>query len=202
MNAVQAPLTRATPLLIGPRQGGGVYRPSDAEVIGLADRLALRLREAESSTVVRVRFEAPLSASAHARVLGRALGLVVRGECPGRFVLVEDPQNQNDYDAEAALEKESRSSPHKLVCVWLGPSGSPRLVGAVDPKVRETYALALDLWKRGVTTTARALAEAEGVTIQSASNRVSKAASLGILCQIDESSVEGGGVQKVYVPVQ
>ncbi len=202
MNATPPALTHTSPLTIPAREGGGVYRSEDAEVQRLAKDLATWLDEADPRTVVRVRLEAPLSASAHARVLGRALRKIAGGECPGRYLVVEDPSRENDYDAEAALEKESRTTRLKLVCVWLEPDQPPRLVGAVDPKVNDTYTLARHRWAQGEPTTARDLAEAEGSSIQSASNRMAKAADLGILCQVDESSPDGGGVQRVFVPIE
>ena len=179
-----------------------MYRSGDAPVQRLADDLATWLEEAEPQTVVRVRLDAPLSASAHARVLGRALRKVAGGECPGRYLVVEDPSQENDYDAEAALEKESRTARLKLVCVWREPDHLPRLIGAVDPKVNDTYTLAQKRWAQGEPTTARDLAEAEGTSIQSASNRMAKAADLGLLCQVDQSSPDGGGVQRVFVPIE
>ena len=202
MNATHSALTHTAPLTVSIREGVGVYRSEDAEVQRLASDLATWLEEAEPQTVVRVRLEAPLSASAHARVLGRALRMVAGGECPGRYVVVDDVAKENGYDAEAALEKESRSSKLKLVCVWREPGQIPRLIGAVDSKVADTYRLAQERWRGGESTTARDLAEAEGVSIQSASNRMAKASSLGILCQIDESSPDGGGVQRVFVPIE
>lgn len=202
MNATHPTLLFTSPLTIPAREGGGVYRSEDAEVQRLANDLAMWLDEAEPRTVVRVRLDAPLSASAHARVLGCALRKVVGGECPGRFLVVEDPLHENDYDAEAALEKESKTARLKLVCVWRETGRPPRLIGAVDPKVNDTYALACERWARGEPTTARDLAEAEGTSIQSASNRMAKAADLGVLCQVDESSPDGGGVQRVFVPIE
>ena len=200
MNATTA-LIHTTPLVIAPRDGGGVYRSSDAIVEQLGREIKARLREAAPRTVVRVRFEAPLSASAHARALGPALVSIASGAVSDRFLVVEDPLDENDYDAEAALEKESKQTGLKLVCVWLRRDALPSLIGAIDTKVAETYQFALDRWGRGELTTARALAEAEGLTIQTASNRVSKASSLGLLCNVEESSLEGGGVQNLFVPV-
>lgn len=202
MNAMHPALNHTTPLTIPARAGGGVYRSEDAPVQRLANDLATWLQEAEPQTVVRVRLEAPLSASAHARVLGRALRKIAGGECPGRYLVVEDPSHENDYDAEAALEKESRTARLKLVCVWREPDQPARLVGAVDPKVNDTYTLAQKRWACGEPTTTRDLAEAEGTSIQSASNRMAKAASLGVLCQVDESSPESGGVQRVFIPIE
>ena len=202
MNATHPALTHTSPLTIPTREGGGVYRSEDPEVQRLANDLATWLDEAEPQTVVRVRLDAPLSASAHARVLGRALRKVASGQCPGRYIVVEDPSRENDYDADAALEKESRTTKLKLVCVWREPDQPARLIGAVDPAVDETYALARDRWTLGQSTTARNLAEAIGASIQSASNRMAKAAALGVLCQVDESSPDGGGVQRVFVPIE
>lgn len=179
-----------------------MYRSEDEEVQRLAGDLATWLEEAEPQTVVRVRLNAPLSASAHARVLGPALRKIASGRRPGRYVVVEDPSRENDYDAEAALEKESRTHKLKLVCVWREPNQPARLIGAVDAAVDETYILARDRWTQGESTTARDLAEAIGASIQSASNRMAKAAQLGVLCQVDESSPESGGVQRVFVPIE
>ncbi|MAQ95570.1 MAG: hypothetical protein CMM84_18845 [Rhodothermaceae bacterium] len=202
MNATSPALNHTASLTIPTREGGGVYRSEDAPIQRLAGDLATWLKEAEPQTVVRVRLDAPLSASAHARVLGPALRMVAGGECPGRYVVVEDPARENDYDAEAALEKESKTAKLKLVCVWREPNQPARLIGAVDAAVEQTYALTRDRWALGQSTTARDLAEAIGASIQSASNRMAKAAQLGVLCQVDESSPDGGGVQRVFVPIE
>lgn len=201
MNAIRSVLARTKPVCLTSRDGGGVYRSEDAPVQRLAAELRKQFEEAAPRTIVVVVLEGPLSASAHARVFGPVLRMIAKGNHPSRYMVINDVACENDYDAEAALQKESRASGLKLVCVWREGSTGPRLLGAVDEKVNESYTFALGRWVKGETTTARDLAEATGISIQAASNRMAKAASLGVLCKVDESAPEGGGVQRVFVPV-
>lgn len=176
--------------------------PDDPAVVQLRESLLACLRDAPDSTVVPLQFKGKvLAASCHAVVLGPALKGISQGEYPGRYIVVYDPDGKNDWDADAALRKASEDEGVKLLCVWLGRSGAPQLVGAVDAGVRETYLFVLTCTRSGRSATARLLAEEQGIRIQAASNRMSKAASYGVIHAAREEPAEGGGVQRVYIPV-
>jgi hypothetical protein len=177
--------------------------PDDADVMNLRERLLSVLTEAEEGTVIPLSLKGTmLSASCHARLLGPALRMVASGEAPGRYVVVEDPGGANDWDADAALRKLSADGPTKLVCVWNTGGDRPLLVGDVDRGVKETYDFVYDREQKGSAATTRELAEAYGMRIQAASNRVTKAASLGVVRTVEERPAEGGGVQRLLVPVR
>ena len=201
MPSLLPPLTHMHPLRIdGSRK---VYSaPDDPVVIKLRDALLDCLREAPKSTVIPLQFKGKvLAASCHAAILGPALKKVSRGECPGRYIVVRDPDGRNDWDADAALRKASEDEGVKLLCVWIGDSGEPRLIGAVDTTVSETYSFVLACTRLGRSATARVLAEEQGIRIQAASNRMSKAASFGVIHAAREEPAEGGGTQRVYAPI-
>ena len=177
--------------------------PDDVDVMSLRERLLSVLAEAEEGTVIPLSLAGTvLSASCHARLLGPALRKVASGEAPGRYVVVDDPGGENDWDADAALRKLSSDGPTKLVCVWNTGGDRPLLVGDVDRGVKETYDFVYDREQEGCAATTRELAEAYGMRIQAASNRVTKAASLGVVRTVEERPAEGGGVQRLLVPVR
>lgn len=176
--------------------------PDDPAVLQYRDTLLDCVRNAPESTVIPLQLKGKvLAASCHAVVLGPALKKVTLGECPGRFIVVHDPDGKNDWDADAALRKASEDEGVKLLCVWIGSSGEPQLVGAVDSAVQDTYLFVLTCARSGKSATARVLAEEKGIRIQAASNRMSKAASLGVIHAVQEEPAEGGGTQRIYVPV-
>ena len=196
-----SPLAHMQPLRIGgPKK---VYSaPDDPAVVQLRDALLDCLREGSENTVVPLLLKGKvLAASCHAAVLGPVLKKILQGDFPGRYIVVHDPDGTNDWDADAALRKTSEDDGVKLPCVWIGPSGEPQLVGAVDPSVQETYLFVLACTRSGKPATARVLAKEQGIRIQAASNRMSKAASFSVIHAFREEPAVGGGSQRVYVPI-
>ena len=193
---------RAAPLAI--RNPKSVYSaPDDPDIVGLEDRLVQSLAESSEGTVVPVSLRGSvLSASCFARLLGNALRGVSLGLYSGRYVVVQDSDGDNDWDADAALRKVSAEGPAKLVCVWKSGDGRPQLIGDVDRVVQETYDFIWDREREGAPATTREMAEAYKMRIQAASNRVSKAAALGVVRAVEEQPAEGGGVQRLLVAVQ
>ena len=180
-----------------------VADPRHEGVVRAADNLMRRVREGKDGSVYVVNTAGVnLSSSCLAKIFGPVLRAVVRGEVPGRYVVGEDVSGSNDWEVDAALRKLSAQHGEKLVLVWSGISGVPDLVGPVDPQVEETYRFVTREWSRHGGATARQLAEEQGdLTIQAASNRFAKAASLGLIHAATRESVPGGGSQNVYVPV-
>ncbi len=175
--------------------------PDAPDITGAREALLDALHSAPAGTVVPLVLDGiSLSASCAAAVLMPSLSDVVGGKVPGRFVVVEDPSGRNRWDGDAGLKKESERLGRKLVCAW--QSKELDLVGAVDPQVRSTYDFVLGRWRTGGDgATARDLAGHFDVSIQAASNRLSKASSLGLLYEADRETVSGGGAQFVFVPV-
>ena len=178
--------------------------PDDAAVLDLRARLLDVLGEAEEDTVIPVSVAgSALSASCWARLLSDALKGIATGAYPGRYVVLQDLDAGNDWDADAALRKVSSDGPTKLVCVWRAGDGRPRLIGDVDRAVRETYDFVVNREAAGSPATARELAEAHQMRIQAASNRITKSATLGVVRTMEERPKEGpGGPRRLVLAVQ
>lgn len=119
---------------------------------------------------------------------------------PDRFIVTVDPEGQNWWDADAALRKASSEINAKLVCVWRGPGGITKLIGPVDEKAEATYEFVSQRGKEGATT--RELSEAQDISIQAASNRMSRTAKIGLIRRVKQESVGRGGTQHVYLAVE
>jgi hypothetical protein len=202
MNATDARLRYLPEVAISTSSGKLLSDPESAEVQGPSTLLTDRLRTAPPGSVVPVSLgSVALTGSCIAALLTPALLSIARGDVSGRFVVVFDPGGQNAWDADAALRKQSERLGGKLVCVWR-TDGGPELVGPVDEQVRKAYEFALAAFKASGGATSRQLAAAEGITIQSASNRLAKAAAQGLVYAAHLENVAGGGRQQVFVPVE
>lgn len=185
------------------RLQGEYFDRNDEDVREAKRRLQAKLAGASPGTVVPVNITGGwLRSSCLGEILGGALQGIVDGNYEGRYVVVLDPDRRHDFELDAAVEKESKDRGRKLVCVWRTGEGSSSLVGQVDPQVERTYQFVVDQWTAARGATARAYAEEEEMKIQAAGNRLSKAASLGVIHPAERVSVSGGGSQWLYVPVQ
>lgn len=203
MNTISSPLVRHPQLRISTAKASAFFDPYATEIIAFQKELLSALEHAAPGTVIPISYEGiTLSASCQAATIGLALLEIVKGTYEDRFITVLDPDGTNDWDADAGLKKESARTQQKLVCVWHGPADKISLQGAVDPQVEATYAFVAKEAEAHEGATARLFAEREGITIQAASNRMSKAAKLGLIYKSEEISVEGGGKQHIYVPIE
>lgn len=199
MKALMRGVLRRPPVIVS--KTGMLTDPDAPQIVAAREALLDEIRSAPEGSVVPLSLDGiALSASCAAAVLVPALSEIVLGHVRGRFVLVEDPSGRNKWDGDAGLRKESERLGRKLVCVW--QTKETDLAGAVDPQVRSTYEFVLGKWRTGGDgATARELAEHFEVSIQAASNRLSKAVGLGLLFDADRETVSGGGAQYVFVPV-
>ena len=195
---------RLPPVVIAPTPGGMYIRSDEPAIQAARNQLVERLDEAPPGSVVPLSFElVEVSASCIAFLLGSVLAAIAERHLEGKFVVGWDPRNRNEWDADAGLKKESEEKGRKLIAVWEASEASPVLVGPVDEQVKVTYEFACERAGRDeFGTTARDLAKHYGLSIQAASNRLTKASSLGLLYAVDRESVAGGGSQYVYVPVK
>lgn len=201
MNAIEAGLTFSAPMRIE-IPGGSCNDPRAYEIVRAASELEARVRSAPVGRVTPLDFsEVSLTASCIAALVTPVLLAITRGEIRGRYLVGLDPSGRNEWDADAALNKQAHALGAKLACVWRGLEG-PALVGAVDEQVASTYRFVLDRSEGTQGVTSRIMAEEEGITIQAASNRFAKAAALGILHAARREVVSGGGVQHLYLPVE
>ena len=162
-----------------------------------------KLAQAPSGSIIPIEFgSVDLSASCHSAILGPILEERVLRGFHGRFLMGDDTTGRNEWDADAGLKKESERLGRKLVCVWETAAGGVSLVGSADQQVRATHSFALEYWRsKEAGTTARELADEFRITIQAASNRLAKAASLGLLHTAEREPVSGGGTQYRFLPV-
>lgn len=177
--------------------------PTASEVERTADQLLVRLETApEGSLVPVILEEGMLTASCLAAILVPSLDRITTGKLPGRFIVLVDPEERHEFEADSALVRQSERLGGKFVCVWRGREGDAGLLGPVDSQVQLTYEFVL---KRSALTggvTARDLAEHFQLKIQAASNRLAKSAELGLVFRANRESVAGGGAQHVYLPVK
>ena len=163
--------------------------------------------ESEEEITVYASLEgARLSAGCIDETIGAALKEVVKERVLKRdpitkHLLALDEEYINEWDADAALKKASKDFGHKLVCVWRGSPEAVSLVGDVDEQVESTYNFVLNC-ENGEEATTRKLANHYDLSIQAASNRMSRAAQLGIIRKEKGETVRGGGRQNVYKPVK
>ena len=202
MNTISSPLVRHPQLRISTSKGNAFLDPDAPEIITFCEKILSALEHSVPGTVVPISYEGvTLSASCQAATIGLALLEIVKGTYKDRFITVLDPDGTNDWDADAALRKESARTQEKLLCVWQAPSGLS-IQGPVDPQVEATYRFVDEETESDRGATARSFAERAGISIQAAGNRMFKAAKLGLIYRAEEVTVEGGGKQHVYVPIQ
>lgn len=201
MKATAPSLSEEDPVRI-PIEDGGMLTDQEADAVHTArDRLESAIVSAPAGSVVPLSLDGiELSASCVAALLGPVITKIVDRAFDGRYVVGVDPSAKNRWDADAGLVKESHRTNKKLVCVWRTGDGV-ELLGDVDDQVRATYDFVVDRGGRGAT--ARELADHENLSIQAASNRLSKAHKLGIIHKATRRSVSGsGGSENVYIPVR
>lgn len=199
MNASAVGLRELEPV----RLSGDHFDRTDPVIQGARRRLKAKVSSAAGGTVVAVDLaRARLSASCLGELLGDVLESIVAGACSGRHVRVLDRENDGHaFELDAALGKESRDRVEKLICVRRALHGQPSLAGPVDQQVERTYRFVLEHWSLPDGATARALSEADGISIQAAGNRLAKAAQLGVIHAVERVPVSGGGSQWLYVPI-
>jgi hypothetical protein len=203
MNACERWFRYDDPIEFRPRRHSLVSDPDSPELHALVDQVLDRLRTVDEGSVVSILFaEATLTASCLAVVLTPVLLAIHRGEIRNRYFRVIDSTGRNEWDADAALRKQSARLMTKLACVWRSDAGSLcEVVGPIDEQVAATYKFVFDHCAVAGGAKTRDLAEAENITIQAASNRFAKAAAQGLLHKAETISVAGGGVQHLYVAV-
>jgi len=141
-----------------------------------------------------------LRASELGVLLADPVHAIVNGEYPGRYLVVGDGEGQNVWDADAALKKESDARGQSLALAWRVGTEARTLVGRVDPLIRDTYEFVSSASSPS-DATARKLAEIRNVTVQAASNRLSRVSRLGLAHAIGRVSAAGGGSQYIYIVV-
>ena len=203
MKTMARGLYRTSPVVLEASNGTMFTDPEAPAVQAARSTILQRLQSSDEGSIVPLSLDGvELSASCIAAILSPILTAIIEKHVEGRYIVVADPASRNMWDADAGLQKESGRLGRKLVCVWQINGQTFDLVGAVDEQVDETYKFVLDTWmKHEEGATARALAEHFDVSIQAASNRLSKAGNLGLLYPADREAVAGGGSQYVYLPV-
>ena len=136
--------------------------------------------------------EVRVSSEAGRRLLRRGMRRVAGGELSGRFIVLSGI-DKSRYNIDVMLRGENLVTVERLV------SRDSRLVGRVEPAVRETYEY----------LTARRFATASDVkqrfrleNTSTATNRLTKLWKLALARRVEEKAVAGGGKQYVYTAVK
>jgi hypothetical protein len=176
---------------------------SHKDVQRFREQILEALNELREGGILHVSLgRARLSSSCFDESVGKGIRKVARGSLnslPHHHVVTIDPTGENWWDADAALRKASEAERLKLVCLWRGRDDDTTLVGPVDEQSKSTYEFVSKRGSTGATT--RVLAQSQDISIQAASNRMSRTAKLGIIRRVKRESAEGGGTQYVYVAV-
>ena len=203
MNTVRTSISSGKVLKLLPLLGEETVVNAHKPTVRNAGEHILRaVRDGGSNSILRIDATGiALGASVIAQLLAPVLEQIVKGEIEDRYIAVYDPSGENEWEADAALKRQSEEG-SKLICVWAQSEGRPKLVGSVDKQVQHTYNFVWECMVANRVSTAREMAEANGLTIQAASNRLSKANELGVIIVESVDPIAGGGVQKIYRPVQ
>lgn len=134
-----------------------------------------------------------VASEAARQLLRRALRRLISGEFEDRFIVLKH-LGQSRYNVEVMLEREGLTTVERI-----DDEGVAKLLGRVEPAVRQTYEFLLTR----ETTTARNLQEGLGLSsISTATNRLTTLAKMVLARRVAEETVSGGGRQYVYAPVR
>lgn len=153
-----------------------------------------RLEQLPRGGLLPIDFAGVRVASEAARqLLRRAMRRITGGELEDRFVVVTGLA-AGRYNIEVVLEGESLTMVERLT-----DGTRARLLGRVDPAIRDTYQFLLTV------PTGRAKDVYEHFALantSTATNRLTALAKLALAYRIDQEAVLGGGRQYVYAAVQ
>jgi hypothetical protein len=165
-----------------------------ADVRAKEAELLRRLEELPPGGLLAIDFSGVRIASEAARqLLRRAVRRVTGGELPDRF-LVLTGLSTGRYNIEVVLEGENLTMIERLT-----DGTRARLIGHVDPAVRDTYHFLL------TQPTVRAKDVCEHFSLantSTATNRLAALARVALAYRLDQEPVPGGGRQYVYAAVQ
>ena len=152
-----------------------------------------RLEQMSPGALLVVDFTGVRVASEAARqLLRRAMRRILGGELPDRF-LVLSGLTTGRYNVEVVLEGEDLTMVERLA-----DGTKARLLGRVDPAVRDTYSFLLS---QGTTRAKDVYEHFSLSNMSTATNRLTSLARLGLAYRMDQESVPSGGRQYVYTPV-
>lgn len=134
-----------------------------------------------------------VASEAARQLLRRALRRITGGELPDRFVVLTG-LSAGRYNIEVVLDGEDLTMVERLT-----DGTRARLLGRIDPAVRDTYQFLLSV------PSARAKDVYEHFSLSNmstATNRLAALARIGLAYRADQEPVAAGGRQYVYVAVQ
>lgn len=164
---------------------------SEGEVFAL-DLRGARLRASELALMLEEPIRSIVGRSAHSK----------KGP-PRTYLVGDDPGGANLWDADAALRKLTADSEKKatLVMPWRCSKAKTVLVGRVDQTVGVAYEFVL---RSRAGATSRGFVEERGgdLTMQAASNQLSRLVSLGLIHPVRRDPNPRGGGHWVYMAVR
>jgi hypothetical protein len=156
--------------------------------------LLARLEHLPPGGLLPIDFSGVRVASEAARqLLRRAVRRVTSGELQDRF-LVLTGLGSGRYNIEVVLEGEGLTMVERLT-----DGTGARLIGRVDPAVRETYQFLLE---QGDVRAKDVFVRFSLANLSTAANRLTTLCRLSLAYREDQEPVPGGGRQYVYVPVR
>jgi len=182
--------------------GGSAGPPHPArDLKAVRQTLTKQLSKSPEGTIVLLDLgEALLRASELGALLTEPIVGIVQGNYRGRYLVVRDNDGQNVWEGDAALRMASDLRGQSLAVAWRAGAGSTVPIGRVDPLIQDTYEFVSSASSPSEAT-ARQLAETRSVSVQAASNRLSRASRLGLIHAIDRIPAAGGGSQFAYVAI-
>lgn len=169
-----------------------LFTGDDARPVEAA--LLARLEAVRPGSVLPVDFTSVRVASEAVRqLLRRAIKRIVTDAEEGRFIVL-DHLSHSRYNVDVTLRGEGLTAVERL-----HDGTSARLLGQIDPAVRETYLFAL---AQGEVRAKDVLEHFELAAISTATNRLANLAKLGLAYRTSAESIAGGGRQYVYAAVK
>lgn len=166
------------------------FTASDSVVAESA--LLSAIDESPPGTLHVIDFEESRVASAAARTLLRsAIMRVISGEIQDRYIVLKN-LGESAYSVEVMLSGEGLTSVARA-------ENGPRLLGRVDPAVRDTYQYLLGV-SDGTASSLKDVLHLQNIS--TATNRLATLSKLGLARRVEQRPAAGGGREYVYVAVR
>lgn len=113
--------------------------------------------------------------------LGKLISRLSSGEFKDIYIYLENLTTEIEETIDAMLQLRGQNA------VVIGKGGSPKILGKLNPVLKETF----DLINKEKEVSARRLADRTNLAINAASNRLTKLQGLGLIARLDTTSGKG-----------
>jgi len=155
----------------------------------LLDQLMGIIAASPAGSVIPLNFEKIrfIDFSSADEFLGKLVSRLLSGEFRDIYVCLEKMTPEVEETLDAALKLRGQNA------VVLGADGAAKILGKINPVLKDTFDLINDLKE----LSARGLADKKGIAINASSNRLTKLQGLGLIARAGTSSGKGAE-QYVY----